>query len=831
MRTVVSSLAGITLCTLIPATPVLAQEAATGATEYVDVIGQAAAIDEALQEQRRSDSIESVIHADGVAQLPDENAAEAVQRVPGVSVERDQGEGRFVSVRGLGPDLNAVTINGTLLPSPSADIRAVGLDVLPAELVQSLTVVKTTTPDMDANSLGGTIEIESLSAFDHEGMFYTGSAEGSYDENTDQYSPKVSGAFSDRFDLGAAGEFGIAIAGSWGKREFGSDNVETGGAWDFEDGARLGETEQRDYMITRERAGVGVNLDWRPSDVTSLYVRTLYSNYKDTETRNAAGAEFADPLLPGEVGEGEGWRELKDREETQEIQSYVLGGEHMLGAWTFSAQAGYSKSTEETPDALDAAVFEGNDDFTGIGFGDGKKPVLNAGSDYYDPASFSLKEIEYSDNKATDTEWNIRLDVSREHELAGYAATFKLGGKLSRREKTSDTEAWLFEDLTNFGFTDDDLLLGRFRAGRPDYALNDFGPGIDPGDIRDLISGLDRDQFYNEEESRVNDFTIDEDINAAYFMETVDIGDLRVIAGLRYEATDLNAEGTGLRDGNFESTSTSRDYDNWLPSLNLRYRLDKDTQLRGAITHSVVRPTFGQLAPGFVIDGSEASFGNPNLDPLESRNFDVGLEHYLGRSSAISVFGFYKDIENFVYLTDVAGTGAWAGFDEAETFANGDNAKVYGIELAYTQKLDMLPEPFNGFIIGANVTLSDADASISGQGGSRDIDLPNHSKVVGNLMVGWENERLSLRLAANHKSRYLLEVAPVDDPQHDQYVDSQTFLDLSARYTIMDGVQLTFEAQNLTDESYYVYSGQRPFNAQYEEYGPTFKLGLTVTSF
>jgi len=128
--------------------------------EHVEVIGQAVSIDEALKDQRNSDSVESVVHADGIGQLPDDNAAEALQRIPGISVERDQGEGRFVSVRGIAPDLNSVTINGTLVPSPESKRRAVALDVLPSELVQSLSVVKTLTPDMDANSLGGTIEVK-----------------------------------------------------------------------------------------------------------------------------------------------------------------------------------------------------------------------------------------------------------------------------------------------------------------------------------------------------------------------------------------------------------------------------------------------------------------------------------------------------------------------------------------------------------------------------------------------------------------------------------------------------------------------------------------------
>ncbi|SIQ59430.1 TonB-dependent receptor [Aquipseudomonas alcaligenes] len=827
--------AGFTVSVLalaIAATPLWA------ADEYVEVIGQAASIDQALKEQRRSDSVQSTVHADGVAQLPDQNVAEATQRLPGVSVERDQGEGRFVSVRGLGPDLNSVSVNGTLIPSPEADRRAVALDVLPSELVQSLSVVKTLTPDMDANSLGGTIEVESLSAFDHKGLFYTGSAEGSYDDNTEQTSPKFSGAVSDRFSLGdGTDNFGVAAALSWQQRDFGSDNVETGGDWDFEDGARLAQLEQRDYDIRRERSGLGLNFDYRPDDFSSYYLRTLYSRFKDTETRNAAGVEFADAQQPGEAGDAEGWRELKDREETQEIQSFVLGGEQLVGQWTFNGQVGYSQSSEDTPGHIGGALFEGNDDFADVGFDSTRKPRLNVGDDFYDPASFSLSEVEWAEENTEDTEKNIKLDAARDYDLAGHAAQVKFGGKLSRRDKSNDTDIWTYEDLGDFGFSDEQLGMDQFTKGSVDYSLDRFGPGLSADRIEDLIGGLDRSEFFNEEESRVNDFDMSEDINAAYLMHTLDIDDLRIITGLRYEGTEFEAKGTGIRDGDYESIEASNDYHHWLPGLHARYQLDKDTQVRAAITHSVVRPTFGQLAPGFVIDGDEASFGNPALDPLESRNYDLGIEHYLGRAGVVSAFLFYKDIENFVYNADLAGTGEWVDFAEANTFANGDNADLWGLELAYSQKFDWLPAPWNGLLLGANATFSRSDASISGFDAdsgrelSRDIDLPFQSDTVGNLMLGWENDKLSLRLSANYKSDYLYEVAGIDDEQHDLHVDDQVFVDFSAGYFLTKELQLKFEAQNLTDESYYVYTGRNAYNAQYEEYGPTYKLGLTFTHF
>lgn len=807
------------LAIAISAAPVWAEEA----VERVEVIGQAASIDKALQEQKSADSIKSVVHADGVGQLPDDNAAEALQRIPGLSVERDQGEGRFVSVRGIAPDLNSVTINGTLVPAPEGDRRAVALDVLPAELVQSLSVVKSLTPDMDANSLGGTIEVESLSAFDHDGLFYTLSGEASHDTNVDKTSPKFSGAISDRFSLGEGTDnFGVAAAFSWQKRKFGSENVETGGAWDFDDGARLEEVEQRDYQITRERTGFGLNFDYQPDDYSNYYLRTLYSKFKDTETRNAAGIEFDDAQLSGERGDGEGWRELKSREDTQEIQSYVFGGERMIDLWTISGQAGYSQSTEKDPGGIAGAKFVG--DFTDIGFDGTRKPHLVAGGAFYDPTAFELDEVEWEKVSGKDKEKNIRLDLARDYDLAGNAAQVKFGGKLSRRDKTSDTEVWVYDDFTGVG-------LDGLQSGSVDYSLGRFGNGISAGAIKNLIGGLDRSQFYDEENSRINDFDMREDINAAYLMNTLDVDDWRFIAGLRYEGTEFEAKGTGLRDGVYEDSHSRNRYDHWLPGLHARYQLSPSTAIRAAWTNSVVRPTFGQLAPGFAIDGADASFGNPDLKPLESMNLDLGIEHYMGRAGVVSGFLFYKDIDNFIYNTDLAGSGEWIGFDEALTFDNGSSAKLYGVELAYSQKFDWLPAPWNGLLLGANLTLSQSDASIEGQGAKRSIDLPNQSDTVGNFMLGWEDERFNLRLAANYKSSYLYEIGAVEDKRHDLYVDDQVFVDIKAGYFITPELQLTLEAQNITDESYYVYTGSRRYNAQYEEYGPTYKIGLTLTHF
>ena len=812
--------------------------AQTQQPEVVEVIGQAAQLEQALDDQRRANTIKSVVHADGIGQLPDDNAAEALQRIPGLSVERDQGEGRFVRVRGLGSDLNSVTINGTLVPAPEDDRRAVAMDVLPSELVQSLSVVKTLTPDMDAHSLGGTIEVESLSAFDHDGLFYSLSADVSHDENTSKNSPKLSGAFSNRFSVGnGVDNFGIAAALSWQERDFGSDNVETGGAWDFDGGNRLEEVEQRRYDITRERTGFGLNLDYRPDEHSEVWLRTLYSRYKDDEVRQGLVTEFADPQLPGELGDAEVTRELKAREETQEVKSFVFGGKRQIGDWGISAQAGYSEAGEDSPGGIGNAAFEGNDDFSNIGYNGTRKPRLRSGADLHDPNNFTLSEVEWEKQDTTDTEKNIKLDLTRDFYLSGLPSQLAFGGKLSRREKKNDLDVWIYEDFDDLGYSDAQLNLSAFTRGSTDYDLGRFGPKISDSAVKNLISGLDRADFYDEEESRINDFTIEEDINAAYLMNTLDIDDLRIIAGIRYESTRLKARGTGLDNGEFVANNTSNKYDHWLPGLHAIYQLNDKTQIRAAWTNSVVRPTFGQLFPGFLLDDDEAEFGNPDLKPLESANFDLGIEHYMGRAGAVSAFLFYKDIDNFVYSADVAGTGDYVGFSEAFTSVNGDSAEVYGLELAYSQKFSWLPSPWNGLLLNANTTFTHSDADIEqfdpdlGAMRSRSISLPGQSDVTGNLTVGWENDSLSLRLSANYKSDYLDEVGNVLDDRYDYQVDDQLFVDFSASYFLRDNLQVFFEAQNLTDESYYVYTGSRRYNAQYEEYGPSYKIGLTLTHF
>ena len=810
----------------------------SGLVENVIVVGQAAGINKALNKQRSADNILTAVSADAIGQFPDTNVSESLQRLPGLSIERDQGEGRYVRVRGMGPDFNAVTINGVGVPGPDADRRAVALDVIPSDLLENLTVTKTLTPDMDANSLGGSIDVQSLSAFDRDGFFYQITAEGSYDENTEETSPKFAATASNQFSLGGdENNVGVAFGVSSFKREFGSDNVETGGKWDFDDGeALLEEMEQRDYRITRERSGVTLNLDYKPSDNTDLYWRNLYSEYTDSEIRLANVIEFEDAMVEGETGTAEVQRELKDRTETQKILSTSLGGQSRLDKWTIDYRVAYSDSSEDEPQNIGGAVFKIDDDVVAdeafdLAYTNTDKILLSAPAEYYQPASYKLDEVELSSTNTNDESTAVNIDFTRDLDFGANPAQIKFGVKRIERSKDNDVDVWVTEDFNG------ETSLAAFTEGEVDYQFGQFGQKINSSLVKSAID----DEELDEVESLIGDYDVSEDTSAAYVMGRVDINDWRILTGVRYEDTEFTAQGISYSDDTeeFSAQSFENSDDYFLPALHIRYSISDKTQVRAAWTNSVVRPGFAQLSPGRLIeedDGDvEAEFGNPNLKSMESSNIDLGIEHYPGVASVISAFAFYKSIDNFVYQTDLGGTAGYEEFDKAVTFVNGNSAEIMGLELAASKQFTSLPSPWNGLLIGGNATFVDSTAEIGGYDDgefiARDIPMPSQSDTSANLMLGFESDRISMRLSANYKSNYLLEVTEPMEAEYDAYVDDQLQLDFSLRYYVSESIKLHFEALNLTDEVYYAYVNSNKYNAQYESYGATYKLGITFMQF
>jgi TonB-dependent receptor len=809
---------------------------AEAADNSVIVTGQRSSLRNAIAAQEKADNIVSVISSDDIGGLPDKNAAEALARLPGVSVQRDQGEGRYVSVRGLGPDLNTVTINGALVPSPESGRRAVALDVLPAGLIRSLEVSKTLTPDQDANSLGGTVEVKTLSAFDLPGKLLSGAVGASRDQNIGKTSPSASMLFADRF---LDGKLGVAGGLSYEKREFGSDNVETGGAWA---NGQLTGVELRDYLPTRERRAAALNLDYHADANSKLYLHSFISDFSDDEVRDRLtisniGGDGG--LTVGETAAARGERRLRQRKYTQTISSVVAGTEQKWDRWKLEASGGISRASDDAPESINDARFRGKNNFNNVGFVNTEVPHLTGPDALYDVSNYKLNSIGLKQSYAKDKEHHLRFDLGRKYDLGEGTGKIKFGAKLSRREKDNNTEAWSY-DSKQIGSAST-ALADYITGDELDFRLGRIGKAINPAAVRKLVAGLSRANARVLVDSTVDDYRLKEDINAAYLQHSYDTDLWHLLAGVRAEHTRFEAAGSRVNeeDSTFAPVNRQRSYTNWLPTLQARYDIDAKTSVRTAWTHSVVRANFDQLAPGISqASDTEATIGNPDLAPLKSTNLDLGIERVLGEDGAVSAYVFHKDIKNFTYTTNLAGSGAWAGYTSAITYANGDKASVKGLELSYNQPLRMLPAPFNRLIFGANGSITRSDANVArydtdaGRMRSRSIHLPGQSDRVMNLMLGYEHGPPSARVAVNYKSPYLLEMGEdILDGKQDRIVDTQKQVDFSASYQLTKQLQLSFEAANLNNEKYYTYLGSKAYNAQYEQYGRTYKLSLKVSLF
>jgi len=851
----------------------------TNSMENVIVVGQAAGALSAINQMRSADNLVSIVTSDSIGQFPDENVSEALQRVSGVFIERDQGEGRFVGIRGLDPGLNVATINGLNVPSPEGDTRSVALDVIPSELVESLEVTKTLTPDQDGDAIGGTINIKSLSAFDRNGISYSLNAQAYYNDLESENGHKMSGTFTNIFQLGG-GELGIALSASTNERSFGTDNIEADGGWETDDnGVRFHEElERRNYQITRERDGFALNLDYRADENNLYYFRTLYSNFADLELRNRIEFKLDEGDVTFDANsltatDTEAQRELKDRYEEQEITSYMFGGENIIDRWTIEYSLGISEASEVEPGRIDSE-FEYSD-LASAGYNStGPIPDVFFSADGLDTSNYELKELVLEDNSANDEQNSVRVDITYDTEFAGNPGFIKFGGKYRTRDKSSDVNVRIFEDFDDaFGI---DQTLDAFVSGTTDYSLGVYGPYIDPAlqraFVNDNIGGKTACQLATYDEDNcafildedgslldsARDYNIQEDITAFYIMSQVDMQNLRVTYGLRYEQTDFEANGFNVRevdvsgqdDVQVVATSFSNDYSDILPSINIRYTPTENLILRAAYTESIARPSFGDLSPTpdaieIEEDGSDIELsveaGNPELQPYESQNLDFAVEYYPEYLGILSAGLFYKSIDNFIFDADVSSIVPASSFaanipvTDSEVFQplNGANADLYGLEVAWTRQFSDLPSPFDGLLMMVNATFSDSDAELglpTGGNRSNTSTLPLQADTVANFVVGYEKYGLSLRLSSAYVSDRIA-VIDLEDESNDLYEDSHHQIDLTAKYDITENLQVFFNAINLNEEPNYRFYGSRNFNGQYDEIGQSYVLGVTYRGF
>lgn len=806
--------------------------------EEIVVVGSRASLASALEKRRNSDKVIGVVDSDAIGNFADINVAESLRRISGIMVENDQGEGRYVTVRGMNTDLNAMTINGVSTAAPE-DRRGMILDGVPSDLLDSMTVYKTLTPNLDADTIGGAIDLETITAFSYDSMFVRLKAETSYNELTeDSGNPSLAATFSNRWQLND-GEFGAAVVLSDQSRRIVAHNNENGG---WGDSTPNDDYEMRYYDLTRDREGIVVALNYRADSGNSYFMNVFHNEYSDVEWRakweTRDGLEDNDAQVSGSrytYADGKVDTESKNRTEVREITSLRLGGEFIFSENSRLEAELFASEAEQDDRDRQALIFRSKN--LGLPFtydnSDPQKPVVTFPSAFYDPSNFPLKAFEREFALNTDEDSGAKVDF---YYSLNNETDIQLGAKVRSRRKVNEFNFCEYEPVN-------DILLSSVDYVTPESYLNSVaGPTASFGQVTGFIPRLGGGTATlsdgtvcpspgtafefggdEEEESIPADWVTEEDILAAYAMATTQWGDTTLIYGLRYEDTDTTYYGKAY-DGTYAGvTQFKNDYGFLAPSLNVKFNLADDQIVRVGVFRSMVRPGFQESAAGAIVDteDNEIEGGNPSLNPTSAWNFDLSYEWYLSSGSFFGAGIFYKDLRDAIVAVESEDTlFRGAVYDVAGTWINTDNASITGAEVSFQQTWE------NGLLFSANYTLSDGETNLPSGSvyGERAIPFFKQAKHTGNITFGYNKDAWDVRLTGNYRSSYLDDIG--DDALSDRYTDDFFQLDLTARYQVSDDLLLTGQIMNLNDAPEYYYFGNDSRLSQYDEYGSTVQVGL-----
>lgn len=848
--------------------------------ETVTVTGSRQAERVALQLKKSSDGIIDMVYANDVGKLPDQNVAEAVRRLPGVSVATDQGEGRYAIIRGAAPNLANVTVNGQTAPAPEPDGRQIKLDDIPASLIGSLTVSKTLTPDLDANAIAGQIDISTVSAFDRPGGFFNlRFASGTYNlSGQSPYEVDLSGGHT----FGPDGQFGIVVAGNLSTRPITSENFGSGGPTWAPNYATIGgvatnavtpnNMQIRDYSLTRIRSGAVFNFDWHATENLDLFLRTTYSSFSDKETRDRFTIAIpvgtsSKPVtsytsLDASTGAfttgGTGTRYVRSREEDDHTINFSAGGKYTAGENIFKLEGTWSQAIKTDP-RRDEWTFKSGSTISGTYDLSQFLYLVTPDATAYDPSKYAFSQVVHANREAAENLYQLRGDYERALPILDGDSTVKAGFKWAERVKNNDQEQQTFKASKST------MTMATTVSGTPIYTNGKvatysgrfaFGPRVDYATAESYFitnhgtracdtstaGGFACDVNASISSSNSGDYRVQEDLIAGYVMANIKIGKLQLTPGVRVESTDgsygAKIIGTQLVGGVATITITpntqTRSYTDVFPGINARYDITDDLVLRGAVTTAIGRPDYASLPAYVVVDTTSSpatvSQGNPALKPLKSRNFDLSAEYYLPGQGVIAVAAFYKDIDDPIYSQQLTNqTGTFGGYAltgaNVSSFNNAMSAEIKGVEINLQEQFAFLPSPFDG--LGASANIAMIDSLAKGLWGRTDtVPLFDQSKYVGTAQVFYEKYGFTARLAYSYRSKFLDTVG--GDKTTDVYTMANGQLDARLSYDLSENVSVFVEGANLNGARWRRFIGNAGQAYESERYSWSSRVGLQL---
>lgn len=816
----------------------------------------------ALNKQKSNQNITNVISSDQTGRFPDANIGDALKRVQGITMQNDQGEARNIIIRGLAPNLNSVTLNGDRIPSAEGDNRNIQMDLIPADMISTIEVNKTLTSDMDADAIGGSVNL--ITRATPNGERISATLAGGYGPIREKGNYTAGFVYGNRY---LENKLGVVFSASYFNNIFGSDNVEAIWVKDDFDNVYIEEYDVRKYDVQRIRNSFAFATDYKFNNNNSIYFNAMYNIRDDRENRYRARYRGIDPIYDVNdniIGfEGDVRRQTKGgidnkknknaRLERQKVQNYSIGGEHLLSPkldmdWSVN----YAEASEDRPNER-YIEFQNRDLDLDMNLNNPRFPLITGIGDN-SAEDFEFRTLSENNDYTEESEFGAKINFRVPFSIIeNQKGRIRFGARLRIKDKFRNNNFFEYEPIVDFGNLN--TLQTSFYSGENWQAGSQYVPGTFASNS--FLGNLDLNNaaLFNKEdipsEYLALNYKAKENIYAGYVRFDQDFNDkLSMIAGLRLENTFIDYTANYIEDeedlvGEINNTNS---YTNVLPSIAFKYNSEKDWVYRAAFTTSIARPNYYALSPFLSVipdDDSAIEAGNPNLKATYAYNFDLMLEKYYKSVGLLSGGVFYKKLNDFIYTyrdnqytnakfsqdfpnlanpIPAVNPGNWSLTQER----NGENVSVYGFEVAVQRQLDFIPGKFfKGLGVYLNYTFTDSEAKgITNADGEerKDVTLPGTAPHMFNSSLSWENKKFSARISLNYAADYLDELG--GDSFDDRFYDKQTFIDANASYKFTSKLRVFAEANNLTNQPLRYYQGVAARTMQMEYYQARFNLGL-----
>lgn len=804
--------------------------------------------------------VDSIASTD-IGKFPTQNVAEALQLVTGVAITRPRGEGLYVSVRGLGPQFQSTMLNGRsvaindLIENGGAAGRQFRFEMLPAEFVSQIDVVKTPTADMTEGALGGNIDVHTFRPLE-VGNKTTLNLRGTYTTMTEKVKPNATALTS---YVSGDGSFGLLAGAQYWSKEVRNDRWYNNG-WILNrftapaaGGLAAGlytpiRTRPTVETEDRKRYSGLISAQWHPSDELETTLDVLGTRLDVAYDEFGLDIYPDDPgvsIVPGSVKiDGNtvvgatinNVRFMGTREYSlnrHDLLSVGLKQSWKPEGWDVSANVNWSYAHSFHP-SYDVGTVRSRIQFNApltYDASGGYKviPTFTTPVDPTNPANFVLYPFNIAPKNSKDWDWYARLDVG--HSMDGFLTRIAAGGEYH----------WRKRDYARRDFTVDPGKVPLTTFAPNGYELLPFDdfldkvPGNAPRSFLVPITSVFYDKLFTSAVANaplapgdrrasyvVTEKTASGYVRADYALSPSITGNI----GVRYVHTDQVASGTLTLGTVPTPASFPKTFSNWLPSFNLRAELTPELVARLAASRVLTRPNVTQSAPQISVstDAQTGSGGNPELVPFLATQFDASLEWYFNRKGSLSAALFYKAMDDYITAQNINVEIPGRGTILLSTQVNGGDAKVYGAEAAYNQVFTFLPKPFDGLGIQASYTHTSVQASYTAGARTIEDQLIGLSKNSFNLVGFYDYGPLSARLSYTWRDKYLSGTGSTTNTP--SYIDAFGSLDGNLSFRITDKTMLSLEAINIAGARQYSYSDDPIRYNEIHYWGRTILFGI-----